>query len=325
MGRKILALALISLCLTGPLSAADDFPTSPLLEENISFWQKIFTRYTSAEAVVHDLDRPHLILGSFEIAPSGLGPRFKATIAERIDSELDRYDEALEDFATQGDKARRLSSLHEKIWGLYHRNTDDQQRLLSGAIELRTQGGLSDTFVKAFATSELYLPRMEKIFRAQGLPPQLTRIVFVESMFNLKARSKVGASGLWQLMPAAARPFLTVNQRKDERNSPYLATAAAARILRSNYQALGTWPIAITAYNHGLGGMRRAMAQTGSRELSDIIASYSSPSFGFASQNFYAEFIAAWRTHKSMALANAKVRKHGKARQKLALDAPKQR
>jgi hypothetical protein len=60
--------------------------------------------------------------------------------------------------------------------------------------------------------------------------------------------------------------------------------------LRQNYEALQSWPLAITAYNHGKEGMARAVEQVQSRDLADIIERYDSPNFGFASSNFYSEF-----------------------------------
>jgi membrane-bound lytic murein transglycosylase D len=86
--------------------------------------------------------------------------------------------------------------------------------------------------------------------------------------------------------------------RIDQRNSPFLATEAAAKILKNNHAVLKSWPLAITAYNHGLNGMKRAVAQTGTRDLHTIVTSYESPSFGFASRNFYAEFVAAKRIYE---------------------------
>jgi hypothetical protein len=62
--------------------------------------------------------------------------------------------------------------------------------------------------------------------------------------------------------------------------------------LRTNYSALGQWPLAISAYNHGLAGMKRAKSQCGG-EIATVITCYRSASFGYASMNFYAEFVAA--------------------------------
>jgi hypothetical protein len=85
---------------------------------------------------------------------------------------------------------------------------------------------------------------------------------------------------------------LQVSRRVDERLDPLKSARAAAKLLKDNYEALGTWPLAITAYNHGRGGMLRAKKAHGS-DLPTIINEYRGPVFGYASMNFYAEFLAA--------------------------------
>ena len=72
-----------------------------------------------------------------------------------------------------------------------------------------------------------------------------------------------------------------------------IATEAAARFLRSNYEKLGAWPLAITAYNHGPGGVAAAIDTVGSSDIGDIVRLYRGKNFGFASRNFYTEFLAA--------------------------------
>ena len=115
----------------------------------------------------------------------------------------------------------------------------------------------------------------------------------MESSFNTAAYSKVGAAGLWQFMRGTGRLFLKINYLIDERRDPIAATSAAARLLKQNYDQLQSWPLAVTAYNHGVNGMKRAVEVAGSRDIAVVIARYSSPSFQFASKNFYACFLAA--------------------------------
>jgi membrane-bound lytic murein transglycosylase D len=86
---------------------------------------------------------------------------------------------------------------------------------------------------------------------------------------------------------------LRINRRVDERFNVQLATRAAARLLRENYAVLGTWPLAVTAYNHGTSGMQRAVKTVGTKDFGAIVTRYHGPLFGFASRNFYAEFLAA--------------------------------
>jgi membrane-bound lytic murein transglycosylase D len=126
-----------------------------------------------------------------------------------------------------------------------------------------------------------------------GLPRELVALPHVESSFNTRAYSKVGAAGMWQFMRSTGRRFLRIDNAIDERLDPYRSTEAAARFLEQNYIVLGSWPLALTAYNHGPGGMRRAKEQLGTSDIVTIVRKYNSRSFGFASRNFYVAFLAA--------------------------------
>ena len=114
-----------------------------------------------------------------------------------------------------------------------------------------------------------------------------------ESSFRNDARSFRGAVGMWQFMPSTGRLYMRVTRVLDERRDPLDATRAAARLLQDNYRELGTWPLAVTAYNHGRAGMRRAVRRLGTRDIVTIIRRYRGRTFKFASKNFYAEFLAA--------------------------------
>jgi membrane-bound lytic murein transglycosylase D len=115
----------------------------------------------------------------------------------------------------------------------------------------------------------------------------------VESSYNPEARSFVGAAGMWQFMPSTGRRFMRIDGAVDERRDPYRSSEAAALLLRSNYGELESWPLAVTAYNHGTGGMRRAMRALGTDDIETIVRNYDGPAFGFASRNFYVSFLAA--------------------------------
>ena len=136
------------------------------------------------------------------------------------------------------------------------------------------------------------MQEMQKIFRAEGLPMGLAYLPLVESSFNVRARSVVGAVGMWQFMPETGRKFMRIDEKVDERRDPFASTRAAARLLKENYRLLSNWPLAITAYNHGTDGIFRAIKTVESDNLVELIRSYQSPTFGFASKNFYAEFLA---------------------------------
>jgi membrane-bound lytic murein transglycosylase D len=91
---------------------------------------------------------------------------------------------------------------------------------------------------------------------------------------------------------------LRVGLLLDERRDPILSTVAAAKLLKLNFEALQSWPLAVTAYNHGTQGMERAKKRHGA-SIVDVVNDYRSRTFGFASKNFYAEFLAALHVVKN--------------------------
>ena len=160
------------------------------------------------------------------------------------------------------------------------------------ARRLRFQLGQRDAFRKGLIRSGGYEDAMRAVFRAEGLPEDITYLPHVESSFNPNAYSKYGAAGAWQFMRSTGRHYLKIDYVIDERLDPMIATHAAARLLRQNYKALKTWPLAITAYNHGRSGMARAVRRLKTRDIDTIVEKYKSRRFGFASRNFYAQFLA---------------------------------
>ena len=132
----------------------------------------------------------------------------------------------------------------------------------------------------------------------RDLPLELAYLPHVESSFHPGAGSKAGAYGLWQFTRSTGKEYMTVNSLVDERFDPYISTRAAARLLKENYETLGNWPLAMTAYNYGRAGMVRALRAHGSYEA--IFQDYAQGYFKFASRNFYSEFLAAMRVAKRL-------------------------
>jgi membrane-bound lytic murein transglycosylase D len=141
---------------------------------------------------------------------------------------------------------------------------------------------------------------MQQIFRERGLPVELTYLPIVESSYDINARSTVGALGMWQFMRATGKQFMRVDRSIDERRDPIESTRAAASFLKQSYETLGTWPLAITAYNYGPGGMARAVKEIESDNLVELIREYRHPYWGFPPKNFYAEFLAAVEIGKNV-------------------------
>jgi membrane-bound lytic murein transglycosylase D len=174
----------------------------------------------------------------------------------------------------------------------------DPHKYLTAYHSLRLQRGQRDFIANGLTVAPKYLPAIEKEFSDQGIPVEISRLAFVESSFNLKACSKVGASGVYQIMPATGRQYLKMFSGIDERNDPVKASRAAAKLLKLYHDMTGSWPLAITAYNHGVGGIRRAMRVVGSEDIIQLINRYRGNQFGFASKNFYASFLGVLATLK---------------------------
>lgn len=274
------------------------FEVTQKVAEHVWFWEAVFSSYNADNMIIHDTRYPNIIVDvvdyrQFSAQYNGGRVLSREQKSDWVDRYVKRYELALSRFHERGKDAAQFGPMEKRILAVYSRHRPALADLLAGKATLRTQQGMADQFKTAAKRAEVYLPYMERIFRQQSMPVDLTRLAFVESMFNTKARSKVGAVGIWQFMPETARSFMLVNRYIDERQSPIKATYAAASFLKQNFKELGTWPLAVTAYNHGPAGMKRAARTLGTKDLSTIIYRYKSPTFGFASQNFYAEFVAA--------------------------------
>jgi len=164
--------------------------------------------------------------------------------------------------------------------------------------QIRAQLGQKDRFREGIERSGLYMKEIKSIFKKFNLPDELSVLPHVESSFQIGAYSSAGAAGIWQFTRGTGRLFMRVGYDVDERRDPIIATYGAAKLLKKNFESIGSWPLAVTAYNHGLQGMKRAKKRFGS-DIVKVIAKYKSRTFGFASRNFYAEFLAALHVVKN--------------------------
>ena len=274
-----------------------NFPITPEIQDSVQFWERIFDTYSSDHSVIHGLEDASLVLDVVDFIKiakaQGLSMSSTRVKQQLFESYLDRYKLALRRFKKEKEHAIRHGPIEARVWSIYKRQPFTKALLLRGESKVRGQGGLADEFLRAANRAQRYLPKMEEIFRRHQVPQVVTRLVFVESMFNINAYSKVGAAGIWQFMKATARDYMHVNRLVDERRSPLKATIAAAQFLSRSHRQLRSWPLSITSYNFGLNGMLRAVKRLNTRNFDTIIANYKSPYFRYASKNFYAEFIAA--------------------------------
>lgn len=261
-------------------------------EDSIRFWISIFTEHGENEVVFHDRYDVRLVYHVEKFSKGIEGdPAERRRQQRRLKKVLAEVRTALRALARGGTPGNDLQSSIRKsieLAGL----TPNSAELRKLSQSVRMQRGVATKFASSLRRAGQYLPYIEAIFREKGLPAELALIPHVESSFYYGARSSVGAAGIWQLMRGTSRSLLTISRYLDERLDPLAATRAAATILQENYEILGNWPLAITAYNHGVNGIRRAQQKYGDNLL-DVIENHRSRLFGFASKNFYAEFLAA--------------------------------
>lgn len=275
------------------------------LETNVQFWIDIYSKYTTDQGVLHDSEYIDLVYEVMDFtsisAQADLNPAQKERLKTRRVKEAKKR---IIDLLGRLEKTTDPSSLNEdekRIWDYFQKIEGKKKfRDAMSKSRLRFQLGQRDRIIQGIFFSGRYLEDFERIFRDAGLPIELTRLPFVESSFNVLARSKVGASGLWQIMRYTGRPFMMINNAIDKRNHPTEATKLAAKLLRNNFQMLQSWPLALTGYNHGPSGVLKLTKLYKSRELGDLVQSNGSRRrLGFASRNFYASFLAVLEVEKN--------------------------
>ena len=266
------------------------------LEGRVNFWRLVFTRYGKFHRVFHDRSHPEVIfsvLDFSEYEEKLSGHELLRAKEQEILKEEEHIRRALNNLA-EGNSPQ--GAFEERIDRLYRQIPTFSRRMFRDALEadqIRYQTGIMERFREGVSRSGRYLRAIEHVFVEEGLPPELGRVPLVESSFDYTAYSSVGAAGIWQFMPATARRFMKVTPTIDERKDPIIATRAAASYLKNAYEDTGHWSLAVTSYNHGLSGILKATREVGTNNIVEIINKYQSKSFGFASSNFYAEFLAA--------------------------------
>jgi membrane-bound lytic murein transglycosylase D len=275
-----------------PSPGSTHFPRYKELEPNVAFWSDVFTKWTSQQIAYHDVEHLELIYSVLNLGDIIKGlpeSQQEAAIKARRTAEGERITAML----------LRISEGHAR--------TEEERRILKAIAKIgheasyaaklseqvRSQRGLGDRFCDAAQRAEAYRPMMSRILKSYDVPQELLALPLVESGYKIGARSHAGAAGIWQFMPATGRMYMTVSDAYDDRRDPVRSTDAAARMLRRTYDNIGSWPLAITSYNHGPGGVARAVKDMGTTHFGVISRHYKGKAFGFASRNYYAEFLAA--------------------------------
>src|SRR3569832_25957 len=270
------------------VAAADPFPVPAGLRDNVVFWRKVFAEWRQNQVALHDIDYPGIVYDVVELqgdVQDSLSDEQREEVGQlrsNLESRLKRI--AATDPAELGAEDLALRQRIVDVAGA--------DAVADAYLRVRTQRGVRERFMRGLAHSGRYAAVFRRIFQEAGLPEDLAFLPHVEASFQNHARSSVGATGMWQFTRSAGRVFMTVNTALDERLGPVASARGAARYLAQAHESLGSWPLAITSYNHGILGMARAKAEIGD-DFGRIVREYQSKTFGFASRNFYAEFLAA--------------------------------
>lgn len=263
-------------------------------ERRVRFWGDVWGTHPSHVYVFFDERRPSVVHGTvdcrdlFEGAPEEVAePRCDRRLAKkRRDIKQRLYRER----RRPSRKTLRAFDPSRKVAKQLARTAHQNVRVIEGR---------ADKVKEASERATPHLARLEAIFATAGVPKELARLAYVESLFHPRAVSRSGAVGAYQFMAPTGRLWLTIEDGVDERLDPERAGWAAARYLRQLHDRFKSWPLALTAYNTGPTRLRRLMRRHRTRDLDRIVRSLREErGFGFDGQNYYASFVGMIRATK---------------------------
>ncbi|CAN5203167.1 hypothetical protein BH24PSE2_BH24PSE2_09120 [soil metagenome] len=284
--KRPLASALAAVAAVSVLPAgAGDFPRPPELEPDVRFWTRVYTEIDTNSGFLHDARDLSIVYETLRFAPTSS----QQARSRQVATAKGHYAALLRKLT---DQRRGLTREESRVLELWPADVE-AGRLTQAGTDLRFQLGQADRFREGVIRAGAWIPHIRAALEDAGLPQELAALPHVESSFNPAAWSHVGAAGLWQFTRSTGRRYLRIDHVVDERLDPFASTLAAVQLLRHNYEVTGTWPLALTAYNHGAAGVRRAVRRHGTSDILPIVRQYRGRTFGFASRNFYVAFLAA--------------------------------
>jgi len=285
---KTLPIAFL-LFLASELASAS-MPIPKGLQSDINFWEKIFHTYKPNHCVIHDKSNLNSIFIVKELPNS---PRRRRVAVRKY---LKEVKTGLSNLGRGRIARNNLERRIVKGTPSYMRNRNYYR---SASHRIRCQRGVS--IRSSITKSHKYVGMIKKVLHRYKLPEELAYLPHLESGFNHKAHSRAGARGIWQLMKFNAKNLgLRVSRWNDQRTSPYKSTVAAAKLLTQLKRNHKQWPLAVTAYNYGTNGMRRAIKKYG-YDYMKIRKKHKTRIFGFAVKNYYPSFLAAKNVTKRIA------------------------
>tara|TARA_B100000029_G_scaffold516669_1_gene632487 strand:+ start:2707 stop:5103 length:2397 start_codon:yes stop_codon:yes gene_type:complete len=277
------------------------------IRPRVDFWIDVYSRWGSADAILHDKTNPERVYRV--LSGETCGGKVTSHVVQRNKDEINKQ---LKDLAEAIDAGMRIANPKDiALLALFPNRSAATMKDAVGGV--RCQSGNRDRFYEALKRYDVYGALVRDVLSRAGLPSDIQYLPLVESLYDPSAYSRLGAAGLWQIMPETAKELgLNLTATVDERLDPELATYAAAKYLSKSYVSLmrlskkiipettssDVSPFVITSYNYGVNGMRRAIQKYGP-DYPLVLDSYKSPSFQVAVKNFYATFLAARHVAKN--------------------------
>jgi membrane-bound lytic murein transglycosylase D len=286
----------------------DIFTVTPFYYPNVNFWFQIYTQFESTQVLIHDknnLSIIYKILDFSSLVADGMNRNVIYVLQNKITNE--KRDKVFEDLKFLANNPFSETPHAQEMIGIIEKSGVEIPQEKSSRIKffkslrdnIRSQSGQKNFIKDGIVRSLPYKTFIQSFFVARNLPPELMAVPFLESSFNPKAESKVGASGTWQFMPSVSRAYVPkTNGQYDYRSNVGVISVAASYLMAENFKMLKSWDLAVTAYNSGAKHLLKTKKALKREDMSleEIIQHSDSQHFGFASKNFYSEFLALVHT-----------------------------
>ena len=283
------------------------FPCPDELKPRVLFWIDVFTQHGDDTIILHDSENPQRVYRVIKTT-ARCSRRKEARSIKNAKANVRKQLLQIADKRAQG--VTQFSGEKQHLAELV--KNEKPAEIRRAAKRIRCQGGVAVQFLRALERHGRYGPMVVSTLKKAGLPTDIQYLPFVESSYRPTAYSRVGAAGMWQIMPRTALTLgLNISSTVDERLDPELASAAAARYFLNSRQKLGNtarniksakkyslYPFVITSYNYGVAGMLRAMDKVGP-DYMDVLNKYKARGFQIAVKNFYSSFLAARHVAKN--------------------------
>lgn len=292
IGRAVVvALSLVVLAAAPARAVPPEFEKPSALVPNVAFWKRVYGEWRLDDIALHDEEDLGVVYRVVRVPKRGQKDDRGRTRKQAISDARAEVEVAMRALAKKQPKDETgLTGLEKEVFIALKASTRPDK--YTRTAKIRGQNGLYERFVQGYSNSGLYERFITEELARNGLPKELIGIAFVESLFAVQAKSHVGAAGVWQFMSYTGREYMQLNPVVDERWDPILATEAAAKYLKQAKKELSTWPLAVTSYNYGRGGMKGLARAAGTNDFNVILAVTKGKRFGFAARNYYASFLA---------------------------------